>query len=138
MWLGLTLRADFLVSTSGRHSLEVHWNESVYCIRIDIAFKIRFNEGSGSFLQPTVLELWKHKLTWTSNNYISFTLKWHYCHVQFVDTQHNFEITYLQLNCTEWGNSHQRCSIKKALLKNFAIFTEKHLCWSLFKIKMQA
>ena len=35
-------------------------------------------------------------------------------------------------------SSHRRCSIKKAVLKNFAIFTEKHLCWSLFLIKLQA
>ena len=27
---------------------------------------------------------------------------------------------------------------KKAVLKNFAIFTWKHLCWSLFLIKLQA
>ena len=27
---------------------------------------------------------------------------------------------------------------KKAALKNFAIFTGKHLCWSLFLIKLQA
>ena len=30
------------------------------------------------------------------------------------------------------------CSIKKAVLKNFAIFTGKHLCWSLFLIKVKA
>ena len=29
-------------------------------------------------------------------------------------------------------NSHQRCSIKKDVLKNFAKFTGKHLCQSLF------
>ena len=34
-------------------------------------------------------------------------------------------------------SSHWRCSIEKAFLKNFAIFTEKHLCWSLFLIKFQ-
>ena len=28
-------------------------------------------------------------------------------------------------------SSHLRCSIKKAVLKNFAIFVEKHLFWSL-------
>ena len=27
---------------------------------------------------------------------------------------------------------------KKAFLKKFAIFTEKHLCWSFFLIKLQA
>ena len=33
-------------------------------------------------------------------------------------------------------NSHQ-CSVEKAVLKNFAILTGKHLCWSLL-IKLQA
>ena len=31
-------------------------------------------------------------------------------------------------------SSHRRCYITKAVLKNFAIFTGKHLCWSLFFI----
>ena len=30
-----------------------------------------------------------------------------------------------------------RCSIRYGVLKNFANFTEKHLCWSLFLIEMQ-
>ena len=34
-------------------------------------------------------------------------------------------------------SSHQR-SVKKAALKIFAIFTGKHLCWSLFLIKLQS
>ena len=35
-------------------------------------------------------------------------------------------------------SSRRRCSIKKAVLKNFTIFTGKHLCWSLFLTKLQA
>ena len=34
-------------------------------------------------------------------------------------------------------SSHWRCSIKKAALKNFAKFTEKHQCQSPFLIKLQ-
>ena len=34
--------------------------------------------------------------------------------------------------------NHCRCSIKNVVLKNFAIFTWKHLCWSHFLIKLQA
>ena len=34
-------------------------------------------------------------------------------------------------------SSHQRCSIEKAVFKNFAIFTGKHLCWSLLLIDLQ-
>ena len=33
--------------------------------------------------------------------------------------------------------SQRRCSTKKAVLKNFAMFTRKHLLWSLFLIKVQ-
>ena len=31
-----------------------------------------------------------------------------------------------------YKSSHQRCSIKKAALKNFTILKGNHLCWSLF------
>ena len=42
-------------------------------------------------------------------------------------------------------SSHRRCTVKKTflknflkiVLKNFTIFTGKHLCWSLFLIKLQ-
>ena len=39
--------------------------------------------------------------------------------------------------CLNSRSSHQRCSIEKAVLKNFAIFTGKHLRWSLFLIELQ-
>ena len=38
--------------------------------------------------------------------------------------------------CTRIKSSHRRFSIKKAVLKNFAIFTGKHQCWSLFLVKL--
>ena len=34
-------------------------------------------------------------------------------------------------------NSHQRCSIKIGILKNFVKFTSKHLCQNLFLIKLR-
>ena len=34
-------------------------------------------------------------------------------------------------------SSRRRCSVKKGVFKNFAIFTGKHLSWSLFLIKLQ-
>ena len=37
---------------------------------------------------------------------------------------------------TLFRSSHRRCFIKKAVLKNFAIFTWKHLCLSLCLIKL--
>ena len=36
-----------------------------------------------------------------------------------------------------YRNSHWRCSVKKGVLKNFADFTAKHLCWRLLLIKLQ-
>ena len=35
------------------------------------------------------------------------------------------------------GSSHRRCSLWKGVLINFAKFAGKHLCQSLFKIKLQ-
>ena len=35
-------------------------------------------------------------------------------------------------------NSQRRCSIKKVVLENFAIFTGKHLYWNVFLIKLPA
>ena len=34
--------------------------------------------------------------------------------------------------CLNSRSRHQRCSIEKAILKNFSIFTGKHLRWTLF------
>ena len=42
------------------------------------------------------------------------------------------------LCCVDVRSSHQICSINKAVLKNFAIFTRKDLCYSVFLIKLQA
>ena len=40
--------------------------------------------------------------------------------------------------CNIFRSSHRRYSVKKGVLKNFANFKGKHLCWSLFLIKLQA
>ena len=37
----------------------VCWNESVHWTPIDRTLKMRFNEGSGSLLRPTIPELWR-------------------------------------------------------------------------------
>ena len=42
------------------------------------------------------------------------------------------------LNCPKYRSSPQRCSFKKVVFKNFAIFTGKRLCWSLLLINLQA
>ena len=57
------------------------------------------------------------------------------CHTIFI----NFKVMYHKLKkCLNSRSSHQSCSIEKAVLKNFAIFTGKHLSWSLLLIDLQA
>ena len=55
---------------------------------------------------------------------------------------HNFVLVCLGQDCTkqqpvQCRNNHQRCSVKKVVLKYFAIFTGKHLCWSFFLINWE-
>ena len=51
-------------------------------------------------------------------------------------TQKNYLVEKMRM---VWNrSSHQRCSLKKPVLKNFEMFTGKHLRWSLFLIKSQA
>ena len=49
-----------------------------------------------------------------------------------------FSSTIINHNHHPSRSSHRRCSMKTAVLKNFAIFTGKYLCWSLFLITFQA
>ena len=35
-----------------------------------------------------------------------------------------------------YRSSHQNCAVKKDVLKNFANFTGKHLCWGLFSLQL--
>ena len=44
----------------------------------------------------------------------------------------------LILLCCFYGSSHQRCSVRKYVRRNFAKFTGKHLYQSLVSIKLQA
>ena len=47
----------------------------------------------------------------------------------FSSRKNVFSIFFL---CAYYRSSHQRCSVKKRVLKSFPILTGKHLCWSLF------
>ena len=57
-----------------------------------------------------------------------------------LDMQLRSEYTYGIVNyfCKRFKSSHQRCFVRKGVLRNFAKFTGKHLCQSLFLIKLQA
>ena len=38
----------------------------------------------------------------------------------------------IQMDLGQWRSTRRSCSIKEGVLRNFAILTENHLCWSLF------
>ena len=48
--------------------------------------------------------------------------------------RNSFEFVFLELLNIQnsFRSSHRRCSVKKGVLRNFEIFTGKHLCQSLF------
>ena len=48
-----------------------------------------------------------------------------------------FMVKFWQVSNITLKSIYRRCSIKKAVLKNFAKFIGKHLCWSLFLINLQ-
>ena len=47
-------------------------------------------------------------------------------------------VKYISDEKRMFRSSYQKCSIKKGVLRNFAKFTGKYLCQSLFVIKLQA
>ena len=46
-------------------------------------------------------------------------------------------VPFLKPLKTKYKSSHRRCSMQKAVLKNFAIFTWKQLLWILFPVNMR-
>ena len=47
-------------------------------------------------------------------------------------------VSYTDTSMTSFRRSHSQMFFKIGVLKNFVIFTEKHLYWSLLLIKLQA
>ena len=88
--------------------------------------EIRWNYGilsSGTALiksktpKVTIMAYVKRNVVYKKQRKLS---NWNFPHIAFPDVK----------------SSHWKCSIKKAVLKNLAIFSVKHLCWSLFLIKL--
>ena len=52
---------DFLPKKETRHFRPklVHRNERVFCTPTDRGLKLQINEGCGSFLRPSIPELWR-------------------------------------------------------------------------------
>ena len=49
----------------------------------------------------------------------------------------NLRLLLFQSHRIIFRSNHRRCSIKKTVLKNFAIFTGKHLWWILFLVQLE-
>ena len=62
--------------------------------------------------------------------FVNFKRQFHFSLKMYFETFFNFSSLKT--------SSHWRCSVRKCVLKNFVIFTRKHLRWSLFLIKLQA
>ena len=56
------------------------------------------------------------------------------CSMKFFQNLKDISSWHMSMNSPN-RSSHCRCSIKKGVLKTFAKFTGKHLCWSLFLTK---
>ena len=85
--------------------------KAMFIQKIRFAFLKQKNFSSSNFWQSSFRCLWR-------------SLSW----LQCVE----------QINPKTFRSSHLRCSIKEAVLKNFAIFTGKHMFWNLFLIKLEA
>ena len=82
----------------------------------------------GKYSYETPHEYW---LEQTEEEIIRLSL----CHTIFINF---YSCMYHNLKrCLNRRSRHQRCSIEKAVLKNFLIFTRKQLRWSLFLIQLQ-
>ena len=57
--------------------------------------------------------------------------------VQFVHSMKTRVSLFVQVFISTHRSSHRRYSVKKDVFWNLANFTGKHLCWSLFLIKLQ-
>lgn len=113
-WIGLTSKLATRRETG---------SDSILCCGNRLISSILFWAKSETWKTLLIRCKLNVQFLWTSNIYISFTLKYHYCNVQFVGTQHNLEITHLGLIYTGRKSNQQKCSIKKTVLKNFGIFT---------------
>ena len=56
------------------------------------------------------------------------------CHISYLHQLLKLYMSQTKISMNS-RSSHQRCSIEKAVLRNFSIFSGKHLCWSLFLIQ---
>ena len=92
--------------------------------------------GSNCLRRSSCLWQWRKKLKWmTQRNKCSpFYTQSQSCssHVEQDRREPLAILSFFHSPCVLFSSSHWRCSIKKAILKNFAIFIGKHLRWILF------
>ena len=68
----------------------------------------------------------------------SWDLEWYFCFVfEKVSSALPMLLVMLDADLAKCSNIRSQMFFKTVVLKNFAIFTGKHLCWSLFLLKFQ-
>ena len=90
----------------------------------------KFDLRIGSYFKQLIwYTRYSNIIIYTFRKRLSFIWDWCVFAVSILKTV--FKFTKIRM-------SYQKCSIKNVALKNFAVFTEKQLCWSSFLIKLQA
>ena len=101
-----------------------------------------------SFIRYTLTELFRKLDNWrqfykqTSSTFCTSNqgclIKWRKNYYYVITRLPNSYIIIYLINCLittflkKYRSSHRKCSVRKGVLKNFANFTGKHLCWSHF------
>ena len=61
-----------------------------------------------------------------------------YCYYNLLNHRNTLKGVPKNRSCEKFsGSNHRWCSVKKDVLKNFADFPGKHLCWVLFLLKLR-
>ena len=118
-------------------SLECHkWNKVKDFVILIVIFSVLVEWKYNGRVFYNKKNIWSHLtfsvvsgwLSWTKNVILTFRVtNW-----VWTSPLRNSENSKLR-------SSHRRCAVKKiSVPKNFANFTGKQLCWSLFLIKLQA
>ena len=112
-------------------------NIQIYCcyfqnISVDVQIYCYFQNISVDVrdLWTEIVSFFQGKVLLSEISFIIFNRI--FCEILMWQTQQKPTKNYKQFLISSPGSSHQKCSIKKVVLKNLAKFTGKRLCQSLF------
>ena len=132
-----SIRENTLALNDLKSCLETYLLRIVFGVR-PWFLNIQFNVALVQWLLLSTtrqIYMWKNVFSNLCNSHFAFFFLSFFI-VMNVDLQIFVKTHVLLYFYNETRSSHQRCSVK-ARLENFAIFTRKHLCWSLFLVKLK-